>query len=243
MTQGSNYQDEKKDDPAKSGALIQLSDFNQRHPNRCLFDVRDYWNKQRKGMDIPYKSNIEAAGIGQSVDYAFIAERIARGIARFRLSGQHLHKFMGMEVRGLPLASILRISSRDEFSKILESVFDTPQIAEFYLIAPSEYARPQMTARMLLLPLKSDLGDVTRILGCLITSGETGQTPRRFDLERYELSPVIAGGEVVSPKPTASPPVPRSPVFDPSTKTSVIATSTPEQRRKGFTVISDNKKI
>ena len=42
--------------------------------------------------------------------------------------------------------------------------------------------RPQLHGRMLILPLKSDLGDVTRALGCLVTAGESGRGPRRFDL-------------------------------------------------------------
>lgn len=46
---------------------------------------------------------------------------------------------------------------------------------------------------MLLLPLRSDLGDVTRALGCLIAEGEIGQGPRRFDLMEDLHFPVIPG--------------------------------------------------
>ena len=46
---------------------------------------------------------------------------------------------------------------------------------------------------MLLLPLKSDLGDVSRVLGCLVVQGEVGQTPRRFDLAQATRRSGIGG--------------------------------------------------
>lgn len=238
--QGNNSQDPPK---AGQGKLVQIRDFGKTHPDHCLTDIREYWNAQRNGAAVPLKSDIHAAGIGRSVDFAFVCERIARGMARFRLSGQRLHKFMGMEVRGLPLAALFRLSSRDEFANILESVFSTPQIAELWLNAPEEYARSEMTARMLLLPLRSDLGDISRVLGCLSLSGEPGQTPRRFDLARYKLSPVIPGGTICEPAKTPKPPAPAPsrPVSDSSTVAPVIPTATPEERRKTFTLISNDR--
>ena len=34
----------------------------------------------------------------------------------------------------------------------------------------------------MLLPLKSDLGDVSRILGCMVSKGDLAEAPRRFKL-------------------------------------------------------------
>lgn len=42
--------------------------------------------------------------------------------------------------------------------------------------------RGPMDAQILLCPLKSDLGDATRILGCLQSKGNIGRQPRRFDV-------------------------------------------------------------
>lgn len=232
---------QENDNKELTGRLIQFRDFSQDPSHQVLLDIRGYWNAQLKGGAVPYRSDIKAAGLGRAVDFAFIAERIAPGMARYRLAGQHLHKVMGMEVRGMPLAAVLRSSARKEFSDILESVFKTPQIAELWLAAPVAYARPKITARMLLLPLKSDLGDVTRVFGGLITSGDFGQTPRCFDVERYELSPVITGGRTIRPNTEATrndPPTHR-PAFDRRSKISAIATTTPEQRRMNFRVVSE----
>nr|WP_241865389.1 PAS domain-containing protein [Paracoccus salsus] len=166
--------------------------------------MREYWQGLRRGRSVPARSDIEPRGIHRALDYAFILERIAPGAARFRLAGRHLIDLMGMEVRGMPLCAFLNPGSRGRLSDVLESVFKAPQIAELRLHGKAEYARPELTARMLLLPLRSDLGDVTRALGCLIAEGETGVQPRRFDLTSDDVMPIIEGGQTLAPSPSTA---------------------------------------
>lgn len=187
-----------------SAQLVRLSDFDRTQPARLLAEMRDYWHGLRRGRAIPARSDIEPRGIHRALDHAFILERIAPGAARFRLAGRHLIDLMGMEVRGMPLCAFLNPGSRGRLSDVLESVFKAPQIAELRLHGKADYARPELQARMLLLPLRSDLGDVTRALGCLIAEGQTGVAPRRFDLISEEISPIIEGGKVLAPSPSVA---------------------------------------
>lgn len=186
--------------PAK---LLRLADFDRTQPGRLLIEMRDYWQGLRNGRAVPARADVEPRGIHRALDYAFILERIAPGAARFRLAGRHLIDLMGMEVRGMPVCAFLNASSRGRFSDVLESVFKAPQIAELRLSAKAEYARPQLEGRMLLLPLRSDLGDVTRALGCLIAEGNPGVAPRRFDLVEDQVVPIIDGGATMTPSPSA----------------------------------------
>lgn len=183
--------------------LLRLADFERDTPARVINEMRAYWNSLRKGRAIPARSDVEPRGIHRALDYAFILERIAPGAARFRLAGRHLIDLMGMEVRGMPLCALLNSSSRGRLSDVLESVFRAPQLAELHLHSPAEYARPELTGRMLLLPLKSDLGDVTRVLGCLISEGDPGVAPRRFSLVGDQVMPIIEGGTTIEPSPSA----------------------------------------
>lgn len=183
--------------------LLRLADFDRTHPARIMAEMQEYWQSLRQGRAIPARSDIEPRGIHRALDYAFILERIAPGAARFRLAGRHLIDLMGMEVRGMPVCAFLSPSSRGRLSDVLESVFKAPQIARLSLQAKAEYARPQLEARLLLLPLRSDLGDVTRALGCLIAEGNTGVAPRRFDLIGDEVVPIIEGGATITPSPSA----------------------------------------
>lgn len=186
-----------------SAKLFRLADFERDTPARIVNELRAYWNSLRKGRAIPVRSDVEPRGIHRALDYAFILERIAPGAARFRLAGRHLIDLMGMEVRGMPLCALVNSSSRGRLSDVLESVFRAPQLAELQLYSHAEYARPEMTGRMLLLPLKSDLGDVTRALGCMISEGDPGVAPRRFDLVGDQVMPIIEGGATMEPSPSA----------------------------------------
>ncbi|WCR08907.1 PAS domain-containing protein [Paracoccus fistulariae] len=168
-----------------------------------MAEMRAYWQTLCRGRAIPQRSDIEPRSIKIGLDHAFILERMAPGAARFRLAGRHLIDLMGMEVRGMPLCAVLNPTSRGRLSDILEAVFKAPQIAELELFAKAEYGRPEMRAQVLLLPLKSDLGDVTRALGCLVSEGRVGMAPRRFDLVGDKMLPIIEGGKTLAPSPSA----------------------------------------
>ena len=235
--------------PQASAQLLRLADYDRIQPSRITADMRDYWHSLRQGRAIPARSDVEPRGIHRALDYAFILERIAPGAARIRLAGRHLIDLMGMEVRGMPICAFLNASSRGRLSDVLESVFKAPQIAELQLHASGEYARPELTARMLLLPLKSDLGDVTRALGCLVSDGDPGVAPRRFDLLADEVSPIIEGGKTVTPSPSGFEET--SPRFEPNKKRreasrlvppplrlpAATPPPTPEDRRAMFRVV------
>lgn len=190
--------------PEKAGDVLRMADFDPIRPAQIVLELRAYWESLRKGRAIPDRADVEPKGIRSALDFAFILERVAPGAARFRLAGRHLIDLMGMEVRGMPFCSLLNPESRGRLSDVLESVFKAPQIAELRLHSPASYGRPELGARMLILPLKSDLGDVTRAMGCIISEGEIGRAPRRFDLTGEALSPVIQGALILEPSPSAA---------------------------------------
>jgi hypothetical protein len=219
-----------------TGQILHMRDYDAGNPDRILRDMREYWDSLRHGRAVPARSDVDPRGIARLLDYAFVLERIAPGAGRLRLAGRHLIDLMGMEVRGMPVCAFLNTSSRGRFSDVLESVFKAPQIAHLTLAAKSEYARPDLTAQMLLLPLRSDLGDVTRALGCLVAVGDTGVAPRRFDLVGDHVMPVIEGGATLSPSPSVIGFAESKQGFTPATSRK-SSTDTPEQRRARFRVI------
>lgn len=231
----------------RRGQIVQLADFNPLQPARILAEMRSYWDSLRRGRAVPARSDIQPQGIRRALDYAFILERIAPGAARFRLAGQHLIDLMGMEVRGMAFCSLANSSSRGRLSDVLESVFRAPQLAQMTLHAKADYARPELSARMLLLPLSSDLGDVTRALGCIIAEGQIGVAPRRFDLIHDEVMPILDGGKVLAPSPSGfggdrrtggRDGTPLRPLTLATGEAPARLADSPESRRAGFRVIS-----
>ncbi len=155
--------------------------------------VRAYWEALRQGRQVPMRAEIDPRGIECALEYAFILERIAPQVARFRLAGMHLNDLMGMEVRGMPLSAFFAPAARPAVAETVERVFAGPEIAEMTLGAESGFGKPVLKATMLILPLRSDLGDISRALGCLVTQGPLGRAPRRFDHAAMRLTALDAG--------------------------------------------------
>ncbi len=149
-------------------------------PLAMLAEVRAYWEALRDGPTLPRRAQIDPRGIEGALEGAFILERIAPGIARFRLAGMALVELMGMEVRGMPLSALFDPVGRRALATGLEQVFSGPAVLDLRLVAERGIGRPELTGRMLILPLADDDGQIRLALGCLATAGEPGRTPRRF---------------------------------------------------------------
>lgn len=156
----------------------------------AISQLRAYWEALRDGRSVPARSEIDPRGIEGALEYAFILERLAPRVARFRLAGTHLSDLIGMEVRGMPITTFFTPSSRDRIADHLEQVFMGPAIVELNLKAEAGLGKPPADARLLILPLKSDVGDVTRAIGCLVTRGTVGRAPRRFDLVKAQITEI-----------------------------------------------------
>lgn len=229
----------------QAGRLPQLSQQRQiihsdHSANMIMHQMQKYWEDLRRDNPVPLRSDVSPNQIPHLLDNAFLLERLAPGTARFRLSGRHLMEVAGTEIRGMLLAMVMKQPSRAALSTVLETVFNTPQIARLSLSSKPQARRPELAGHMLLLPLRSDLGDVSRILGCLVTQGDLGFAPRRFDLARAEFTPVVPGGKVVKPELPKSP-LSRSTPTPSGTMSSPAVQPNPEARRAGFRVIPGGK--
>lgn len=190
--------------------VVPLTGYRKAMSFRCISEVRAYWEALRDGRDAPYRSEVDPRGIERALEYAFILERIAPRVARFRLAGMHLTDLMGMEVRGMPVTAVFTPKARAEVEEALEAVFAGPRTADLSLRAEPGLGRPALEARLLLLPMRSDLGDMTRALGCLMAEGPIGRTPRRFDVASAAVRRItaVAPGATRAPVPTGFAEVP-----------------------------------
>jgi len=191
-------------------------------------EVEAYWEALRGTRPMPARAEIDPRGIAGALEFAFLLERIAPGAGRIRLAGTHLSDLMGMEVRGMPLTAVFQPSARQTVADALEQVLQRPSVMVLAIEGERGIGRGKLIGQMLLCPLKSDLGDPSRVLGCLQTEGPIGRAPRRFDvtgsserLIRAEESEVASdrdSGPVPAAPPTRddrnaqpAPPVPSAP--------------------------------
>lgn len=155
------------------------------HP--ALSQLRGYWEGLRAGQRLPARSDIDPRGIERALEYAFVAERIAPGVARFRLAGMHLSDLMGMELRGMPLSCFFEPAARDDVQKHVERAFSEPAAVELHLESSGGFGRAALRAKMILLPLRGEGGQVSRVLGGLVAEGKMGSAPRRFTLSDVQV--------------------------------------------------------
>ena len=177
------------------GELISMQGTIDRQTRGQLRAFQRYWQSMRKGHDVPRRTDIDPRGIEAVLEHALIAEKIAPGLARLRIAGTHLTDLVGMEVRGMPLSTFIAPDHRPLLQDALTELFERPAMVELDLQAPGRMGAPEMTGRLLLLPLRSDLGDISRALGCFVTQGAIGRTPRRFRILNRKFTPVAPASE------------------------------------------------
>ncbi|MEI4470303.1 PAS domain-containing protein [Frigidibacter sp. MR17.24] len=159
-------------------------------------NVRNYWRDLCGDRAVPARSEIDPRALQGALDNAFILERIAPSVARFRVAGAHLTELIGMEVRGMPLTAMFAPRARQQVTMRLEEAFSRPAMLDFTLSAETGFGKPEIKGQMMILPLSSDLGDVSRALGVLTSEGTIGRTPRRFEVTSERLTQCRADGQM-----------------------------------------------
>ncbi|WP_201155862.1 PAS domain-containing protein [Rhodobaculum claviforme] len=155
-----------------------------------LSNLRAYWEALRGDDPVPRRAQVDPRGIERALGIAFLAERVAPEVARFRVAGMRVNALMGMEVRGMPVSALFQPDARATLGRAIRRVFDGPAIAEMTLRGAPGLTQPRLEGRMLLLPLRSDDGSVSRVLGGLSLSGTIGSAPRRLDVTGMQLLPI-----------------------------------------------------
>lgn len=156
-----------------------------RAPDHPLTQLRSYWESLRDGGPPPLRSSVDPRGIAGALERAFVIERVAPGVARFRVAGMHLCDLLGMEVRGMPLSALIEPAARPALADALERVYAAPAVLEAELEAERGLGRPALTARLIVLPLRDWRGLPGVAMGGLSATGDIGRAPRRFAIRHH----------------------------------------------------------
>ena len=104
--------------------VVPMDNFRSHTPVSAMRQAEAYWTALRRGDDIPSRSQIDPRGLENILSQTFILERVAPGIARFRLAGQKVNEMAGMEVRGMPITAFFTPDARKQLSAALEHMFE-----------------------------------------------------------------------------------------------------------------------
>ncbi|MCI2398336.1 PAS domain-containing protein [Aliiroseovarius subalbicans] len=191
----------------------------------AIAQVEAYWEGLRNGRVMPTRADVDPRGISDILEYAFVLEKIAPGMARIRLAGMHMNDLLGMEVRGMPITALFLPEGRRAIQRALETVFDRPATARLTLSSDTGFTRPAMDGQLFLAPLRGEDGKPTRILGALQTNGKIGRSPRRFTVRDTEFKHLLDEAPL-TPRETAEK---RIPGFAEAAKGFQQAAETPTQ--------------
>lgn len=152
--------------------------------------VKKHWNAIRAGRIAPFRSEIDPNAVSGVLENLFILERIGPGDHRIRVAGTQVCDFKGMEVRGLPFASFVHRKDRGRLSGVIEMVLNCPAAAEVRLGGVDGGDRP-VSADILLLPLRSDFGEMSRVIGCMTVRQQEFSCPIELKIFDVEVESVV----------------------------------------------------
>jgi len=174
------------------GNILEFGPYQTAMTHPPIAEIKRYWDDLRAGRLMPLRAEVDPRDMSSFLECCFILDRKTAGDVRFRVAGMALNDLLGMELRGMHLRSIIEPGARAQFSASLEKMFETPEIQDYQLRSAPAHA-PALTARLLVLPLRDNTGDVTRAMGCLVTSGIVGIPPRRFTVDQVACTSLLTG--------------------------------------------------
>ena len=170
----------------------QAKETIMQHP--IFNNLFEHWSALRSQSDVPNRCEIDPRVFPDALENTFLFERIGAGDFRARLAGMSLCEMMGMEVRGQSAASFMQSSERGEIQKTLEQILIRPAIGELTLTG-TDLSGVQVEVSMILLPLRSDKGEVNRVIGCISHPKSSFTAPLRFAIKAKKLTPLSALGD------------------------------------------------
>lgn len=156
----------------------------------------DHWESLRVDAEIPFRSEIDPRRFPEMLENIFILENSAPEQFRIRHTGMLLCEMMGFEVRGQLASAMMQNRYREKIALLLGQVLTGPSIAEITLVAQDLHDNI-ISLKMLLLPLRSDFGDVNRILGCISTPVVPYVAPLRFGIAGQKMTKVAPNDTLV----------------------------------------------
>lgn len=151
----------------------------------------DYWCQQRTNGEIPNRLDMQPKNLPDILDSVFLLERLNQNDVRIRVAGLTLCEMIGREVRGQSPVTFFSETTRGRMAAVLNNVMNRPTIARLGLATCDKLGNIGQT-EMILLPLRSDFGDVSRIIGCVPAPSIGFSAPIRFQIETVDLESVTA---------------------------------------------------
>lgn len=173
----------------EGGGTDRFKKVGSRMQDPILDSLKSYWETLRAGRLAPYRSEVDPREFEHALENMFILEVVGQEMVRVRLAGMKLCMMMGMEVRGMSPRAFMMPEDRARFDLMVLDVVNKPSVTEM-VVETVDYNGKSGTAYLLLMPLRSDFGEITRILGCISDNNEPFEAPVRFRITQTQSDPI-----------------------------------------------------
>lgn len=161
---------------------------------RRLFE---YWTDLTGVRSAPYRSEVTAANLGRDVAAnAFVLENLGEGNIRFRVAGANLRDLFGLDPRGMSALSVFTEDQKPRFRALVEAALERPCLGLASCIAANPIGE-ETQLELLLAPLRSDFGEMNRVLGAFHVVGAppAEQSLRRCRIQKAHTLRLEMDGE------------------------------------------------
>lgn len=154
---------------------LALGQFLSRFADPRFKAMIGHWLALRQDDAIPRRGAVDPVQFKDSLDMVWLMERHADGHYRYRLAGETITAIHGGIRRGSDTASLFSPPALDMFRPRWEAVLDGGQLVRAEGVVVLAGGDQVSRVERLMLPLRSDDGDVSVILGA--TSYEMPRAP------------------------------------------------------------------
>lgn len=175
--------------------IIPLFEQDENMKDKIIKDLFGYWDQLRGERLAPTRSEIDPRKIRGTLEHTFILEAVKNGAPRFRLAGIEVCDLLGMELRGMPIDALFEPVDRNMLADIVTDVFQEPHIAQLRLCGQLAGGR-SVLGHMILIPLRDENGDISRILGAATLDHELMRPPVRFTIQSKSITRIVSKQEM-----------------------------------------------
>ena len=173
-----------------SGEVLDLVDARLTTKSPILQEAWRYWSSLRTDGAVPRREALDPRAMSLILGHSLILDRMRPGTVRVRTGGRVANDLMGMETRGLPIRAFFDLMQRTRAIALVERAFTEVATLEMDLV--SDGLDGPLPARMILLPLRDRVDEVSKALAVLVPERLDAEGPRRFAIRRHHLAPLFA---------------------------------------------------
>jgi len=151
-----------------------------------LSNIERDW-RQMCGPELrPSHVALDMLQMDDTLPHAIMLKRTGPGSSRIRVAGQKVHDLYRSDLAGRRFETLFGDATSETVAELVEAAFTLPAITSFGVQAQRSLGRRPVRGQVILLPMRDPLGDITRLLGAIVTDGTPCPRHLRFEIDNTQ---------------------------------------------------------